>query len=242
MTGRPRLAWINPGDPPDAFPPPGNALREPNGLLAAGGDLSPERLVAAYERGIFPWFSTGQPILWWCPDPRAVLLPGTLHVSRRLARTLRGGRFTTSVNQAFGEVIRLCATTRSEPGTWLTPEMIDAYCRLHELGIAHSVESWSGSRLAGGIYGINLGSVFFGESMVSLLPDGSRVAMARLEALALDLGISLIDCQVANPHLLRLGAVLMPREEFLDRIRHGVRQPPVRRLRAQCAGPVPLRP
>lgn len=237
-----RLAWLDPGDPPDAFPDAARALEQPNGLLAAGGDLAPERLLAAYGRGIFPWFSAGEPILWWSPDPRAVLRPGELHVSRRLARTLRSGRFTVSVDQAFGEVIHACAATRGESATWLTPEMIDAYCRLHEMGVAHSVESWSAGRLAGGVYGINLGSVFFGESMVSLLPDGSKVAMVKLAALATGLGIHLIDCQVPNPHLMRLGAVLMPREEFLGLIGRGTREAPVRRLHAEAAGPVPLRP
>jgi leucyl/phenylalanyl-tRNA--protein transferase len=242
VTGRPRLAWIQPGDPPDAFPSPGQALREPNGLLAAGGDLGPERLLAAYRRGIFPWYSAGQPILWWCPDPRAVLLPEALHVPRRLARRLRGGQFTTSVDQAFDEVIRLCAQTRRESGTWLTPEMIEAYRGLHALGIAHSVESWCGDRLAGGLYGLGLGSVFFGESMVSLLPDGSRVAMVKLAALARETGIGLIDCQVPNPHLMRLGASLMPRQAFLARVARGSLEAPLQRLRAEPAGPVPLRP
>lgn len=242
MNSGPRLAWIRPGAAPEAFPDPLDALDEPNGLLAAGGDLAPARLLAAYERGIFPWFSAGEPILWWCPDPRAVILPGQLHVSRRLARTLRGGRFTASVDQAFGEVIHLCATTRGGSGTWLTPEMIAAYRRLHELGVAHSVESWVGGRLAGGIYGIGLGRIFFGESMVSVVPDGSKAALAALASLALAAGIELIDCQVANPHLLRLGATLMPRREFLGRIARGVREPPLQRLRAAAASPIPLRP
>lgn len=237
-----RLAWIRPDDPPDAFPDPGSAFDQPNGLLAAGGDLSPERLLAAYSRGIFPWYSAGEPILWWCPDPRAVLLPRNLHVSRRLARTARSGRFTVSVNQAFGAVIHACATTRAEAATWLTPEMIAAYCRLHELGLAHSVESWSAGRLTGGVYGISLGSIFFGESMVSLVPDGSKIALLKLTTLAVDLGIELIDCQVPNPHLLRLGAVLMPRRDFLAQVSRGTRELPLRRLQAEPAGAVPLRP
>lgn len=243
MTGRPRLAWIAADDPPDAFPDARHALREPNGLIAAGGDLSPERLVAAYRRGIFPWYSEGQPILWWNPDPRAVLFPAELRVSRRLARTLRSGRFEVSVDQAFDDVIRLCAETRAESGTWLGPDMIAAYRELHARGIAHSVESWRDGALAGGIYGLALGGVFFGESMVSLVPDGSKVAMARLAAIALERGIAVIDCQVSNPHLERLGSRPLPRAEFLALVRRQVDTPPASRLapepRRPSTGPAP---
>lgn len=231
-----RLPWLAPGDPPDAFPDPRRALREPNGLLAAGGDLSCERLLAAYRRGVFPWFSAGQPILWWCPDPRAVLFPAELRITRRFARTLRSGRFTASTDQAFGDVIRLCAGTRADSGTWLTAEMIAAYTALHERGIAHSVEAWQDGELAGGIYGIALGGVFFGESMVSLRPDGSKAAMAHLVGLALARGIEVIDCQVPNDHLGRLGSRTIPRAGFLELLRRLVDEPPAGRL-----GPEPPR-
>jgi len=242
MSGPARLPWIPPGAPPDAFPDPRTALRRPNGLLAAGGDLAPGRLVEAYRRGIFPWFGADEPILWWCPDPRAVIFPAQLHVSRRLARRLRGGRCTASVDQAFAEVIRLCAETRRESGTWLTPDMVAAYTQLHRAGIVHSVEAWVDGQLAGGVYGLAMGDIFFGESMVSLLPDGSKIAMAMLASLAGELGIGLIDCQVPNPHLQRLGAVLLPREAFLQRVAAGVRQAPLQRLQPRAAQPVPLRP
>lgn len=237
-----RLPWIPPGAPPGAFPDPRSALRAPNGLLAAGGDLEPARLLEAYRRGIFPWFGTDEPILWWSPDPRAVIFPDKLHIPRRLARRLRSGHFSASVDQAFPEVIRQCAETRRESGTWLTPEMIAAYTRLHQQGMAHSVESWIDGRLAGGVYGLAIGGLFFGESMVSLVPDGSKVALAMLAALARDLGIGLIDCQVPNPHLQRLGATLMPRDEFLQRVGQAVRQAPLQRLQPRPAGPLPLHP
>jgi len=189
-------------------------------------------------RGILARALNGQELTIAGQGPAA----GQIFRNPGLARTLRSGRFTASVDQAFGEVIHLCATSRGGSGTWLTPEMIAAYCRLHELGVAHSVESWVGGRLAGGIYGISLGRIFFGESMVSVVPDGSKAALAALASLALAAGIELIDCQVANPHLLRLGATLMPRREFLGRIARGVREPPLQRLRAAAAGPIPLRP
>jgi leucyl/phenylalanyl-tRNA--protein transferase len=233
VIARPRLAWLAPGDPPDAFPDPALALREPNGLLAVGGDLGVDRLLAAYRRGIFPWFSEGQPILWWCPDPRAILVPEELHVSRRLRRTLRSGRFEVSVDQCFDEVIGACASTRSATGTWLTPEMIAAYRELHALGFAHSVESWIDGRLAGGVYGIALGGIFFGESMVSLQTDGSKVAMAKLAALARETGVALIDCQLPNPHLGRLGSRPIPRHEFLAQLRRLVVREPEQRFKPQ---------
>lgn len=230
MRARVSLAWLAPDDPPECFPAPGLALREPNGLLAAGGDLGPERLLAAYRQGIFPWFGPGQPILWWCPDPRAVIVPGEFRISRRFRRTLRSERFEASVNQCFDEVITLCATTRRETGTWLTPAMIAAYRELHSRGIAHSVESWQDGRLAGGIYGVALGGVFFGESMVSVQRDGSKVALAKLVALAHASRIALIDCQVPNPHLASLGAREIPRSEFLSLLARLTKQPPLQRL------------
>ena len=230
MTGRPRLAWIEPGAPPESFPEPARALRDPNGLLAAGGDLSPARLVAAYRRGIFPWFSEGQPILWWCPDPRTVLVPGEFHVSRSLRRTLRSGVFEVSVDQRFDDVIGRCAGLREDSGTWLTEEMIAAYRELHRLGLAHSVEAWQGERLAGGLYGVQLGSVFFGESMFSDERDGSKVALAALVQIAGRERIGLIDGQVENAHLLTLGFGSMSRAEFLGRLAKDVDRPPLTRI------------
>ena len=195
------------------FPPP--HLAEPEGLLAVGGDLSSERLLAAYRLGIFPWYGPGDPILWWTPDPRLVLFPGRMRVSRRLARTLRSGRFTVRTDTAFQEVIAACAAPRRDgEGTWLGPEMRAAYIRLHELGHAHSVECFRGDALAGGFYGVALGRVFFGESMFSRERDASKVALAALAERAPDLGIELVDCQVTSAHLLSLGAEEIPRARF----------------------------
>jgi leucyl/phenylalanyl-tRNA--protein transferase len=237
MTRRQPLAWLAPGSPPDAFPDPRRALRQPNGLLAAGGDLTAARLLAAYRRGIFPWYSEGEPILWWCPDPRAILVPAEFHISRRLARTLRSGRFEVSVDQSFGDVIRACASAREETGTWLTAEMIAAYSELHALGVAHSIETWRDGKLAGGVYGINLGGVFFGESMVSLVTDGSKVALAKLVRLARRRGIELIDCQVPNDHLARLGSRAVPRIEFLAWLERCVGEAPEQRLEVESRSP-----
>lgn len=210
------IPWLRPDDPPSAFPPVEAALSDPDGLLCAGGDLSPGRLVEAYRRGIFPWFSAGQPILWWSPDPRTVLYPAELHVSRSLARTLRRQRLVTTVDQAFGAVMDGCADPRRRPeGTWITPQMRAAYLRLHELGYAHSVEAWDGTRLAGGIYGVALGRAFFGESMFSAVPDASKVAICALSHALLERKYHFIDCQVASAHLASLGARSLPRREFL---------------------------
>ena len=197
--------------PPDAFPDPELALEEPNGLLAAGGDLGPRRLLHAYRRGIFPWFSEGQPILWWSPDPRAVLWPDALRSSRSLRRTLRRGTFTVTGDTAFDRVVRECAAPRAgQDGTWITRGMAAAYGRLHRAGHAHSIECWRGADLAGGLYGVAIGRVFFGESMFSRAPDASKAALAHL----CTLGFDLIDCQLPNPHLARLGAVEMDRRRF----------------------------
>ncbi len=209
------IVFLEPDDPPDAFPDPATAATEPDGLLAVGGDLTPERLLAAYRRGIFPWYETGQPILWWSPDPRAVLIPSRLHVSRSLRRTLRRDRYRVSVDQAFEAVIDGCANTRAMSGTWITPEMRSAYVHLHELGYAHAVETWDGPELVGGLYGIALGSAFFGESMFSLAPDASKVALVKLVEVAKCRGIELIDCQVTTRHLASLGSELMPRADFV---------------------------
>jgi leucyl/phenylalanyl-tRNA--protein transferase len=208
-----------------AFPDP--SLAEPDGLLAVGGDLSPRRLLAAYAAGIFPWFDERSPILWWSPDPRLVLEPAELHVSRSLARTLRRGRFRVTADTAFERVIRRCsaADRPGQRGTWITPEMIDAYAALHRLGYAHSFEAWDGEALAGGLYGVSLGSAFFGESMFADQPDASKVAFATAVELLRGRGVTLVDCQVRTEHLLSLGAKEIPRSRFLARLAEALRAP-----------------
>ena len=192
------------------------ALREPSGLLAAGGDLTPQRLLAAYQRGVFPWYSDQQPILWWSPDPRMVLFPDEFKVSRSLAKTLRNGPYTTRLDTAFEAVMRACAAPRrSGADTWLNDDMIGAYGELHRLGFGHSVETYAGERLVGGLYGIQLAGVFFGESMFSRERDASKAALARLVAECGGRSIRLIDCQVASSHLSSLGARELPRSEFV---------------------------
>lgn len=201
-----------------AFPDPARA--DPDGLLAVGGDLSPERLLAAYAEGIFPWYDERSPILWWSPDPRLVLEPQRIHVSRRLARTIRQGRFRVTADTAFGQVIRRCAA-RARPGqkgTWITDRMIEAYVALHELGFAHSFEAWEGDALAGGLYGVSLGAAFFGESMFADRPDASKVALVTAVEWLRERGVRLVDCQVRTEHLVSLGAHEIPREEFLERL------------------------
>ena len=211
------IPFIRPGDPPDAFPPLEQALGEPDGLLCAGGDLSPARLLEAYRRGIFPWYSEGQPILWWSPDPRAVLFPGEFRVSRSLARTLRNRGHETRLDCAFAEVVAHCADPGLRPeGTWISPDMQSAYVELHRLGHAHSVETWLDGRLVGGLYGVALGKVFFGESMFSIERDASKIALARLVDESVARGVELIDCQVTSPHLEGLGARCIPRARFRD--------------------------
>ena len=209
------------------FPPLDQALRDPPGLLAAGGDLNPARLLAAYERGIFPWYSAQQPILWWSPDPRMVLFPGEFSISRSLAKTLRKGAYRTRVDTAFGATIRACAgPRRSGPETWLNAEMIASYERLHTLGFGHSIETYAGDELVGGLYGLHLGDIFFGESMFSSARDASKVAMARLVVECRVRNIVLIDCQVASDHLSSLGAREIARSEFLALLRRHARREP----------------
>lgn len=209
------LHWIASDAPPDAFPPVEAALAEPDGLLAAGGDLAPARLLAAYRRGIFPWYEQGQPILWWSPDPRMVLTPATLHVSRSLRRHMRRSPATVRYNHAFEEVLARCAEPRAgQRGTWITPEMASAYRRLHALGWAHSVETWLEGRLVGGLYGLAIGRAFFGESMFSRESDASKMALVALAAVLEGEGFGLIDCQVSSPHLVSLGAEAIPRSAF----------------------------
>lgn len=211
-----RIAWLRPGDPPAAFPPVETALVEPDGLLAAGGDLSVERLVEAYTRGIFPWFDVGQPILWWSPDPRCVLDPRAYHMSRRFRRSLKTSTASISFNQAFDAVIDGCAAPRDgQPGTWITADMRVAYQELHRAGFAHSVEIWNAERLTGGLYGLAIGGVFFAESMYSAETDASKIALAALCRVLAEHGFAFIDCQVTSPHLHTLGATLMPRHRFV---------------------------
>lgn len=211
----PRIAWISPDDPPAAFPDVAAALIEPDGLLAAGGDLSEARLLYAYRHGIFPWYDSGQPILWWSPDPRCVLLPERLHVSRRLRRSLRNREFLVSFNNAFADVIAACAEHRDgQPGTWITGEMQDAYCALHQCGWAHSVEVWRDDQLIGGLYGLAIGRAFFGESMFSRAADASKAAMLVLCGELRSARFEILDCQVDSPHLRTLGAELMDRNAF----------------------------
>lgn len=214
------IPWLRPQDPPAAFPPVDTALREPNGLLCAGGDLSPARLLEAYRRGIFPWFSPGQPILWWSPDPRTVLVPAELRISRSLAKSMRNRGYSLSTDRAFGAVVASCADPGLRPeGTWITASMRAAYLHLHELGWAHSVEVWLGDRLVGGLYGVALGRVFFGESMFSAGRDASKVALCALAQLLRERDDCIIDCQVASAHLASLGARSMPRREFVALLR-----------------------
>jgi leucyl/phenylalanyl-tRNA--protein transferase len=207
------LAWLERGDP---FPSVERALKHPNGLLAAGADLSVERLLEAYRRGIFPWYSSGQPPLWWSPDPRMVLYCDELRVSRSLAKSIRNKGYEVRVDTAFAEVLRGCAEPRKhEPATWLNPDMRRAYARLHEEGYAHSFETWRGGELLGGLYGVALGRMFFGESMFTRATDASKVALVRLVQTLGARGFPLIDCQMYTPLLESLGAREIPRREFL---------------------------
>ena len=202
-------------DPESPFPASAEALAAPNGLLAWGGDLQPRRLLNAYARGIFPWYSEGQPVLWWSPAPRCVIYPDRVHLSRRTARRYNSGVFQLTADQAFEQVIEKCAEPRlDEAGTWITDEMLVAYTKLHRMGYAHSIEVWQGSELAGGIYGLALGPVFFGESMFSRRTDASKVALVALCDELVKRSMHLLDCQVSNPHLLRMGAVEISRQAF----------------------------
>jgi leucyl/phenylalanyl-tRNA--protein transferase len=207
------LAWIGPKDP---FPPVARALKDPNGLLAAGGDLSQERLLEAYRHGIFPWFSRGEPVLWWSPDPRMVLYTGELKVSRSLAKNLRNKGYRVTVDTAFQEVLRGCAgPRRGAPGTWLGGAMQKAYLGLHVAGHAHSFETWHGDDLVGGLYGVALGRMFYGESMFSTGTDASKVALVGLVQELVARGFPLIDCQMKTPLLASLGGREIPRTAFL---------------------------
>ena len=218
------IPWLRPSKP---FPSLSRAFASPNGLLCAGGDLSPERLVEAYSRGIFPWFSEGDPILWWSPDPRMVLFPAELKVSRSLRKAVARGAYETRYDSAFAEVMAQCAAPRDgHAGTWIVPEMVAAYTELHRRGLAHSVESWRDGELAGGLYGVALGQVFFGESMFARAADASKVALVRLvERLAAG-GCRVIDCQQATPHLASLGAREIRRAAFAQLLEESIQYPP----------------
>lgn len=218
------IPWLT-DDSPD-FPPLEQALTEPDGLLAAGGDLGEARLLAAYRQGIFPWYNPGEPILWWSPDPRCVLLPEALHLSRSLRKRLRKPDYRVSFDQAFARVVAACAAPRrQQQGTWISEQMFTAYLHLHRRGIAHSVEVWIDDELVGGLYGLALGKVFFGESMFSRRRDGSKIAFAWLVRQLQDWGYGLIDCQVHNPHLASLGAISIPRRDFVQRLQQLRDQP-----------------
>jgi leucyl/phenylalanyl-tRNA--protein transferase len=217
------IPWLGPADP---FPPVERALAHPNGLLAAGGDLSVGRLLEAYRQGIFPWFGEGEPILWWSPDPRMVLVPGEIKVSRSLAKTLRNRPYEVRLDTAFREVMLGCAAPREhQSGTWITPEILAAYCALHDAGWAHSVETWIDGALAGGLYGVAVGRMFFGESMFARARDASKIALVHLAALLEAHGFGLIDCQMATAHLASLGARQVPRETFQRRVHELVNYP-----------------
>ncbi len=209
------LTWLKRDDL--TFPPLETALREPNGLLAAGGDLSAERLVAAYRHGCFPWYQDGQPLLWWSPDPRTVLYPHELHVSRSLRKRIRQGDYEVTLDRAFSDVIQGCADPRSyAEGTWITTPMQQAYIRLHEIGLAHSVEVWRDEQLVGGLYGLAIGKLFFGESMFSRATDASKVGFVTLVERLREWEFALIDCQMPTRHLESFGARSITREAFAD--------------------------
>jgi len=209
----------------DSFPPVEAAMREPNGLLAAGADLSPGRLLDAYAHGIFPWFNEEDPVLWWSPDPRMVLFPSEVHVSRSLRRILRAGRFGLTLDRAFREVMVGCAEPRADQdGTWITPGMVRAYARLASLGFAHSVEVWRDDLLVGGLYGVALGRMFYGESMFSRCADASKVALVCLARQLARWRFAVIDCQMTTPHLASMGARQIPRTDFLALLSDSVRE------------------
>lgn len=219
------IPWLDRRDP---FPPVERALREPNGLLAAGGDLSPERLVDAYAHGIFPWFGEDDPLLWWSPDPRMVLFTNEVHQSRSLRKVLKARRFTVTLDRAFADVMAGCAEPREyADGTWITDDMVQAYRALADRGFVHSVETWSEGRLVGGLYGVAIGRMFYGESMFTRESDASKVALVTLTRQLERWGFEMIDCQMSTDHLASLGAREIARAEFLRRMRALTRQPGV---------------
>lgn len=216
-----RLTALDSFKPNQAFPTLDQALEEPNGLIAVGGCLSPQRIINAYRHGIFPWFNPDEPILWWSPNPRLVLFPEKLKVSRSLNKTLRKQLFEIRLDSAFLSVIQACAEPRPEQaGTWISNQMKQAYLQLHHLGIAHSVEAWQDGELVGGLYGISLGQVFFGESMFHRKTDASKVVFVNLVKQLTNWGYRLIDCQVKSEHLVSLGAEEISRDEFANLLNH----------------------
>ena len=222
------IAWL-PDEADDAhpFPPVEDALREPSGLLAAGGDLAPQRLIAAYRRGIFPWYSPGDPILWWSPDPRMVLEPSRLIIRRSLSKVLRNAPYSVRLDTAFDAVVTACATAprNGQNGTWITSEMRAAYGELHQRGVAHSVETWRDGELIGGLYGVAIGRAFFGESMFSRATDTSKIALAHLCAFLASHSFGIIDCQMETAHLASLGACPIARPAFIRKLAHLRDQP-----------------
>ncbi|MCI0668021.1 MAG: leucyl/phenylalanyl-tRNA--protein transferase [Methylococcaceae bacterium] len=213
------LTLLNAKNANQEFPDPESALIEPDGLLAVGGCLSPRRLINAYRKGIFPWFNHGDPILWWCPDPRLVLTPSEIRISRSLRKILRKKEYAVTFDQAFHEVIKACAAPRSEtPGTWITEPMIRAYLQLHKLGFAHSAEAWYRNRLAGGLYGVAIGRAFFGESMFYRRSNASKAAFAVLAGKLARWNYAIIDCQVRTEHLASFGGREIPRKQFVESI------------------------
>lgn len=216
-----RPYWISPSSSPYDFPPLETALDHPDGLLAVGGDLTPSRIMIAYRRGIFPWYSDDQPILWWSPSERLVLFPEQLKLSLSLRKTIRKQKFTLTMDQHFRQVITQCAAPRrTQKTSWITPEMLEAYCQLHQHGFAHSVETWYNGELVGGLYGIALGKVFFGESMFALMNDASKVAFAHFVKQIQCWGYKMIDCQVRTEHLKSFGAAEIPRPIYRDLLDH----------------------
>jgi len=214
------IKWLDPVDPDFPFPPVDNALKEPDGLLAAGGDLSPNRILRAYRKGIFPWYEEGQPILWWSPNPRAVLYPECLKITRSLRKSLRNKPWTVSFDQAFRDTVTACAAPRrGSNGTWITDNMLEAYYLLYRQGHAHSIEVWENdTNLIGGLYGVGIGKVFFGESMFSRQSDGSKVALIYLMRHLQAWGYPLIDCQLSSPHIDSLGAETISRRRFIKHL------------------------
>ncbi|HEY5604669.1 MAG TPA: leucyl/phenylalanyl-tRNA--protein transferase [Gammaproteobacteria bacterium] len=220
---------INPDNTSFEFPDVSLALDDPNGLLAVGGDLSPQRLLNAYRHGIFPWFNPGEPILWWSPDPRAVLFPGNIIISRSLGKTLKKTLFSVTVDQAFNEVMAACQAPRvKQRGTWITAKMRLAYNEMHRRGYAHSIECWQNTVLVGGLYGMAIGRVFFGESMFSKVNDASKVALVVLTDKLMEWDYQLIDCQVQSEHLISLGAETIPRGQFCAYLNQWCQQPVAR--------------
>lgn len=237
-----RLHWLDPRNPHQPFPPVHLAMRDPNGLLAIGGDLSPVRLLRAYAQGIFPWYNPDEPILWWCPDPRTVLLPGALHLSHSYRKAVQKADYTVTLDLAFCEVVEACGGQRAKSrGTWLGADMKRAYLELHSGGHCHSVEVWRNGELIGGLYGVALGHVFFGESMFSRAENGSKLALYWLQQQLQAWEFTLIDCQISSPHLLSLGAVEMRRDEFL-RLQRPAAERPGRIGRWRFDIPVPSDP